>query len=232
MRARHDKERGQAAVETALTLPMMLFALLGILQLTLAYHARILTEYAAFKAARAGSVYRADCRRMQQAALMALIPSMPTVKAAPSEQFVRAATAVTTWRFNQSSKLTPLVFVDYRIENMRWPFDVQLDPSSEAPMRLRIRLAYFFEYRIPMVNWIMTRYWLAVNTGRRWASTDPTMAMLQAKQPVAMASTDELVTNAQAAIARSYFTTPIVATWSMRMMSDPMPRERGEGRCR
>ncbi|MGI5862320.1 MAG: TadE/TadG family type IV pilus assembly protein [Myxococcales bacterium] len=231
MRARHERERGQAAVETALTLPMMLFALLGILQLTLAYHARILTEYAAFKAARAGSVYRADCRRMQQAALMALIPSMPTVKAEPAEQFIRTALAVTNLRFNKSSKLTPLVFVDYRIENMRRPFDEPLAPGM-PPMRLRVKLAYFFEYRIPMVNWIMAKYWLAVNTGRRWASADPTMAMLQAKQPFALGSTDELVTNAQAAIGRSYYTTPIVATWSMRMMSDPLPNERGEGRCR
>jgi Flp pilus assembly protein TadG len=228
-------EQGQAAVETALTLPMMLFALLGILQLTLTYHARILTEYAAYKAVRAGSVYRADCKRMQQAALMALIPSMPAAQGSPQQQFVRTALAVTTVRFNKSTKWTPLVFIDYQIENMHagQPFDLQLEPGSRDVLRLRVRLAYFFEYRIPFANWIMTKYWLAVNTGRRWAQYDPTMVMSRAKQPTPVAiHLDELTTHAQAAIARNYYTTPIVATWSMRMMSDTMPNERGNGRCR
>jgi hypothetical protein len=233
--ARRNQD-GQAAVETALTLPMLLFTALGILQLTLAYHARILTEYAAFKAVRAGSVYRADCKRMQTAALMALIPSMPAAKGSPQQQLVRTALSITKLHFNRSSRFTPLILLDYKIENMPnsqgQPFDTQLEPGDRRVPRLRVKLTYFFEYRIPFVNWIMTKYWLAVNTGRQWAQYDPTLPVTRPQMVVdGNSALDELASQVQSAAYRQFYTTPIVTSWSMRMMSDPLPGESGQGSC-
>ena len=46
-------------METALVLPVFVFLILGLLQMGLMSHARVLTKYAAFKAVRAGAVVTA-----------------------------------------------------------------------------------------------------------------------------------------------------------------------------
>ena len=72
-------ESGQAIVEAALVLPAMIFLILMILQLTMLQHARIMTEYAAFAAARAGIVLSADKNAMRRAAELALMPTITRV---------------------------------------------------------------------------------------------------------------------------------------------------------
>lgn len=69
-------DSGQAAVESAMVMPLMVFMCLGIIQLTMMQHARILTEYAAYQAARAGIVWNGNNERMHDAAIMALLPTM------------------------------------------------------------------------------------------------------------------------------------------------------------
>ncbi len=70
------RESGQAAVESALVLPLMVFLCLGFIQLTLMQQARLMTGYAAFCAARAGIVWNGHHERMQDAALLALLPTL------------------------------------------------------------------------------------------------------------------------------------------------------------
>jgi TadE-like protein len=65
---------GQAAVETALALPLFVFVLLGTLQLALMHQARLMAKYAAYKAARAGAITSVDMTRMERAALAVLVP--------------------------------------------------------------------------------------------------------------------------------------------------------------
>jgi hypothetical protein len=67
--------RGQAILEAVLILPLFILIVLGILQLTQIEHARIMTEYAAFSAARAGIVWNGSNERMRDAALLALLPT-------------------------------------------------------------------------------------------------------------------------------------------------------------
>jgi len=69
------RESGQAVVEAAIVLPLFIAILLGILQLTLIHQARLLTEYAAFQAARAGVVWQGDPRKMKDAAIFVLAPT-------------------------------------------------------------------------------------------------------------------------------------------------------------
>lgn len=73
-RARCD-ERGQAVVESAIVIPLMTFLILGIVQLSMIQHARIMNEYAAFNAARAGIVWNADRFIMENAAIISLMPT-------------------------------------------------------------------------------------------------------------------------------------------------------------
>lgn len=73
-RLRRD-ESGQAVVESAIVIPLMTFIILGIVQLVMVQHARIMTEYAAFNAARAGIVWNADKMIMENAAIVSLLPT-------------------------------------------------------------------------------------------------------------------------------------------------------------
>lgn len=69
-------ESGQVAVESALILPLLIFFLLGLLQLSMMQHARLMTEYAAYQSARAGIVWNGHVGRMRDAAIVALLPTM------------------------------------------------------------------------------------------------------------------------------------------------------------
>jgi hypothetical protein len=62
-------------IESAIVIPLMTFLILGVLQLAMIQHARIMTEYAAFNAARAGIVWNADPWIMENAAIVSLLPT-------------------------------------------------------------------------------------------------------------------------------------------------------------
>jgi hypothetical protein len=68
------RESGQAAVETAIVMPLFVFTLLGLLQLGLLHQARLLTKYAAYKAVRAGSINRGEVKTMENAAIAVMLP--------------------------------------------------------------------------------------------------------------------------------------------------------------
>jgi hypothetical protein len=223
-------ERGQAAVETAIVLPLMVFMLLGVLQMSIAYQTRLLNEYAAFKVARAASVYRLDCSHMVNAGLMALIPSVslgqlfPQTDAGMRQRFVATARALINNNQPPNRGVAiPLIRVHYWVSHTKGAFDEQLAPGEE-PMKVHIRLAYFFEYRIPFANWIISRTWLASQTGQPWATgadpITPVRATAGRVSPATEASWD--VDIVRQALASNYFTVPLVSTWSMRMMSDPI----------
>lgn len=65
---------GQAAVESAIVLPLFVFIILGILQLTLAHQAKLMTKYAAYRAVRTGSILSVKHSAMERSAMAALLP--------------------------------------------------------------------------------------------------------------------------------------------------------------
>ncbi len=69
-----SSQSGQAAVESALILPLFVFLLLGTLQLSMMHQARLMTKYAAYKAVRAGALHNARTADMERAALAVLLP--------------------------------------------------------------------------------------------------------------------------------------------------------------
>jgi hypothetical protein len=230
-------------VETALILPLQLFTLLGALQMSMAYQARLVNDYAAYKAARAASMYRLDCAHMRDAALMALVPTISRVgkatgagNARVANRYVQAAQVVMAANNrppnNPEGASTPLVHLDWRLTDARPEFDEQLDPG-DVPMKVHLRLAYFYEYRIPFANWVLTRFWLQTQTGiQLYNGIDPLMpAAKNRDEPVQMTVDAELVGIARNAITSKYFTVPIVSTFSLRMMSDPLPGTGGSGHC-
>ncbi|MBS2029634.1 MAG: pilus assembly protein [Deltaproteobacteria bacterium] len=75
------RQRGQAAVETAIVMPLNIFLLLSIIQFGLISQARYMAKYAAYRAARVGSMQHADKTKMLAAAQAAVLPvlAMPSV---------------------------------------------------------------------------------------------------------------------------------------------------------
>lgn len=68
------RQRGQMLVETAIIMPIMIFVILGTLQLMLMQHAKVMTEYAAYNAARAGIVHNMNRNVMRNAAMWSVLP--------------------------------------------------------------------------------------------------------------------------------------------------------------
>jgi hypothetical protein len=235
-------DSGQAALETALILPLQLFTLLGAIQMSMAYQARLVAEYAAYKVARAASIYRLDCPHMTNAALMALIPTVsghfaPGAITTPQARYTALGNALLTSGNrppnNPPGAATPLTVIDYRLTNALPEFDTQLDPGQK-PMKVHVQLAYFFEYRVPFANWILSHAWLQAQNGVQLTKgVDPLLAVHNKVKdaPVNSYLNATLTSIAQTAIQNKYFTIPIVTTFSLRMMSDPMPGVGGAGRC-
>lgn len=73
-RKRLGRQSGQVAVEAAIVMPLHVFLMLGLMQLFLMHHARLMTKYAAYKAVRAGSMKNARISEMERAATAALLP--------------------------------------------------------------------------------------------------------------------------------------------------------------
>jgi hypothetical protein len=117
------RESGQAAVEAALTVPMMVFLVLGIIQLTMLHHARLMTEYAAYRAARAGIVDGGACTFMEDSAVLAVLPTLGPVGFVPgrTDTLMRAILIHDTFKAGELNtkkyKPTSLKVIDVQVLN-------------------------------------------------------------------------------------------------------------------
>ncbi|MFC1611181.1 TadE/TadG family type IV pilus assembly protein [Myxococcota bacterium] len=73
-RQRRRAQSGQVMVETVIVLSVLVFLILGALQIMMLQHGRIMTEYAAYNACRAGIVHNGDWNVMQNAAMIGALP--------------------------------------------------------------------------------------------------------------------------------------------------------------
>lgn len=169
MKRRPTRESGQAAVETAIVMPLFLFVMLGILQLGLAHQARLLTRYAAYKATRAGALQRAKKDVMTQAALGVLVP----ITANPGTGLMRKAGSAgsyqTSWQATKVNLQDGLPIVETTICN---PLSSQLSPSDDfddprvasaadgswqgfQKSRLHVQTTFYYRLVIPFVDGIL-----------------------------------------------------------------------------
>lgn len=173
-------DSGQAAVETALVMPLFVFITLGILQLSLLHQARLLTKYAAFKAVRSGALYGANKQVMKNAALAVLLP----IAGRPDKDAMNVATTpakfIENWsRLRSAGAQHPggIPIVDVTIcgplrqhTGPKVDFD---DPNTDDThgvgrfdwsgrqfdrSRLSIQVTFYYRMLIPFVNGVL--WWM------------------------------------------------------------------------
>jgi len=174
-------ESGQVIVEQALIMPMMVFLILGIVQLTMLQHARIITDYAAFNAARAGAVYDGNITEMERAAYISVIPTMGR-----SDDFSHWGTLALKATLEQGVgdllknlklpglKDAQIVSVEilspkpsvfgkhfaHHLDNKQIDFD-DIRKDAAAANLLSIHVRYMYRMRIPFANWMIQTMWFA-----------------------------------------------------------------------
>lgn len=238
-------ESGQAVVETAITLPLTVFLVLGTLQLFMMLQGRLMAEHAAFKAVRAGVVKHGDCDVMTHAAIAALLPSFTSYlgKATPGataeEKLANAFRARTAGMPNQNQYDPALdnghnraIVWIYRerpttgsvSQLSEHDFD---DPNpranGEVGYRLEVRLVYWFPLRIPFANWVMsTMFRAAFGLGDYVGVVDPTMPVTTAKwQAVPGLTLGPLAGEFNTRFGLKQWSFPITTSYAMRMMTPP-----------
>jgi hypothetical protein len=188
------RESGQVALETALVLPLMVFLGLGLLQLTQMQHAKLMTEYAAYCAARAGIVWNGSTERMHDAALVALLPTLGRTDDLEglARTWTRArrqeeALQLLAWPTKDSEVPASVngepLFGQVRVDTVnpsgasrvrggsgprsagRWEeLDFDEGAYREATV-LSVRVRYWYELRVPFANWIVFTSGWAANAG-------------------------------------------------------------------
>ncbi len=234
-RARTESTGGQAAVETAIVAPAMVFLLLGILQLTLAQQARLQLDYAAFAAARSGAVWNMDPKRMTRTALAALLPTLSRVDdPARLERALRdldrAQRAFAPAGLPERLKISVLrpTLADFAGKE-ELDFDA---PENLDPARMQLRVVYAYELSIPFANVLIWDAWYAVRLGRTlpaWRIGPPALAGVRVPPAALPCAPDGLGSDGLEALAlvarRGRYLLPLVATYTIRMQSNPFAHD-------
>lgn len=238
-------DSGQAVVETAIVMPLFVFILLGMLQLSLMHQARLMTKYAAFKASRAGSIGNAKKSRMEQAALSVLLPFVSRQTEAGGVLAVYKSDTGATFKANytlayqnqQQGQKVPAVEVMVcgptktilKTGADEYSFD---DPTTSSGSdwepfdRTRLAIQVTFNYRmiIPFANMMLWHLTFGDDDAQTlWLTRTGTKQLKVPAQIKADLQTKGLKTLASAGV----YVLPIRASWSMRMQSDLFPNAPG-----
>jgi hypothetical protein len=220
-----------------LTLPLTVFLILGILQLFLMLQARIMAEYAAFRATRAGSVRHGSCEAMTDAAILGVLPTFHSFLArngmglsagqrlgqafgrrkgnAYTASMDGGHTGAIVWIIRDS----PVVFPGR--EDSDW--DEPRTPDEIDATRLETRLVFWFPLKIPFANWVISRMMLAHWGYMTYTSQNPLMLTQRAnwaQSPTMTMSLETAIVNELLTrVASEQYVIPIHASASLRMMT-------------
>src|SRR3954466_13804470 len=174
-------ESGQAIVEAAFVLPAMIFLILCAIQLTQIQQARLLTDYAAFNAARAGIVQNGangdsdgfSDGPMYDAAALSLAPSLGR-----SDSFTEVAkrvaavklldTALGAFKLSRvrvyvrNPKQADFARFGKHLNGREIDFD-DVRPGATDATLLEIQVRYLYELRIPFANKLIQTIWMATH---------------------------------------------------------------------
>lgn len=200
-----NRESGQAAVEAALVMPLMLFIMLGTLQLFSMMHARILTQLAAFQVTRAASLNHGNCGRMLHAGILQVLPSIePFVKptgtlsgnvAAAFSRYsnnsyngrsinvgsgnnggLSSASGGRTTALNGFGGTGALMWIIRDIGGRPSAGGTDNDfDQTVGPQRMETQVIFWFPLRVPFANWIFAKMMLAHYGMQAYSDQNPLM---------------------------------------------------------
>ncbi len=248
------RDSGQAAVESAITMPVTIFMVLGTMQLFMMLQGRLMAEHAAFKAVRAGVVNHASCDVMKEAAIMAVLPSFSSFLGTATAGGTPAAKLAQAFRLRSNNKYDPALDSGHS-RDIVWifrnrPLIAEVNALSEEDFddpdaqvragaaqigyRLEIRLVYWFPMRIPFANWVMaTAFRAFFGLGDYVGYIDPLSPVTKAKwqQQNSAALPADVSAEFLTRFNAKQFSFPIQTTYAMRMMTPPRPALFGKQDC-
>lgn len=235
-------------METAITLPLVIFLALGTIQLFMMMHARIMTRYAAYRATRAGSVNHANCTSMQHAAILAVLPSIGTFikpgAGTPAQAMAAMFAAHKDNRYNDvvqtggapTTYTGTIVWIVRDLSNdsglkVANPddeerFDQGLIDDQLQLTRLDTRLIFWYPLRIPFANWVMSKMFLAHLGLQSYTASNPLLLTQNADWDAAAGGSSletPILTELLTRHNRGEYVFPIEGTYSMRMMTPARP---------
>lgn len=241
------RARGQSAVETAITMPMFVFVILGLLQLGLMYQARLMTKYAAYKAVRAGSIHNAKMSVMKKAAMGVLLPFMAqgdkqaelTFHATSASEY---NTAWNTVKSGTQDTANAIPWVEVTICNPTKsihknhdfddPVPDQFYPGGRADWkfasstRLNVQVLFLYRMPIPFANGIL--WW--ITHGQEDMTTMRVLRMNTKQGAVGSEDTNHesrTINRFEALANEGKYVLPIRNSFGMRMHSNFFPDEGG-----
>jgi hypothetical protein len=215
-------DSGQALVESALTLPLTLFLVLGTLQLFLILQGRVMAQYAATRATRAGSLKHGSCDAMRDTSIAALLPT-----------FTRSRTPLEVaegYRVRRNGRYVPSLDLGHD-ESIVWliresprrvlPYEEEeFDLASGRPRTLGLRLVFWYPMKIPFANWVINTITRATFRLGNLAGANPLMT---AQRTSDWSGQETLNPQVGAELVRraavAHYVMPIQVTSSMRMMT-------------
>lgn len=220
-------------------MPLMLFIMLGTLQLFMMLHARILTQLAAFQVTRAGSLTHGNCERMLHAGILQVLPSIePFAKPTGPSIAENVATAFDRYKNNTYNGRNMNVGTGKSVAMvgaggtgaLMWIVrdfggraaagsDDNFDQSLRA-MRLETNVIFWFPMRVPFANWVIARIMLAHYGMQAYSNQNPLMIRQKANWtgPGSTLSA-EVRGELQGRMQAGEYVFPIVASFTMRMMT-------------
>lgn len=229
---------------------MMVFIVLGVVQLGMMHQARLMTEYAAYRAARAGIVNHGDCDLMEESAYMAVLPTLgPPPSGGPGRVDTLARAMSVYWQYKDiptNKRYLPSTLPRIRLEilnpkksqlsglfsnygshlNQR---EIDYDDIRDATVieanLLSVRVTYFYNMRIPFANWLMHSFFMG-----REVLGDLRGVQFEVQKARGQYATSYLENYGASKGAdyaqmkllstRGTFVIPLISTYSMRMQSN------------
>jgi hypothetical protein len=226
-----SRESGQAAVEAAIVMPLMIFVVLGTLQLFMMLHGRIMAEYAAFRATRAGSVNQGNCESMTHAAIGAVLPSFArtndpvSLGLAFKTHAANSYTLLDGWGQGVVLRSGAIIWIVRKLDrNLTGPIEETFDDRNKGDSRaeLQVDLVYWYPLRIPFADWVMSRAFLASFGALPYVAQNPLMETGRAKnwnKTSSQLDGTATLTEMRKRILRGQYDFPIRTSFRMRMMT-------------
>ncbi len=227
-------------METALTMPLTLFMVLGTLQLFMLLQGRLFAEHAAWAAVRVGSVRHGDCQAMTHAAILALLPSFTsylgesTAGATPQQKLGRAFVLRTNGKpyenqYDANADAPhdrPVLWLfrpSPRASSVRKWSEEDFDDPEKGGYLLEARVVYWYPLRIPFANWVMATMYRAWFGFGAYQKQNPLIPTRQANWTTSSQSLNGFRAEFMTRYDDQQWVFPVVGTAAMHMMTPPRP---------